>query len=159
MLLNLKFVHPNNTLSEQTRQLIMLIFAVPVLMSWLILFFNWGIIVIIIDERFPVTNVSTSFCCANTRIHKNTSLGYVHPYHREAFMWLRTSVWLLMCAHRPRNWADYESADSPHFLPSDLLEGLCWADCWTTTVRGGGLAKQWDAHWSQSSCPHTGRVL
>lgn len=36
--------------------------------------------------------------------------------------------------------ADYESADSPHFLPSDLLEGLCWA-AWRTAV-GVGLSSE-----------------
>lgn len=45
-----------------------------------------------------------------------------------------------MCEHRARKRADYESADSPHFLPSDLLGGLFWADCWTT--EGGWLSSE-----------------
>lgn len=58
-------------------------------------------------------------------------LDHDEPNHGGAFMWLHISIWPLMCVHRPRKRADYESADSPHFLPSDLLEGLCWADWWT----------------------------
>lgn len=59
---------------------------------------------------------------------------------RGSFMWLHISVWLLMCEHRPRKRADYKSADSPHFLPSDLLEGLFWVDCWT--AEGGWLSSE-----------------
>lgn len=44
-----------------------------------------------------------------------------------------------VCTDR-ESGADYESADSPHFLPSDLLEVLCWADWWTAV--GVGLSSE-----------------
>lgn len=57
-------------------------------------------------------------------------------FHVIAHINLTLDVW----AQTEKKRADYKSADSPHFLPSDLLGGLFWADCWTT--EGGWLSSE-----------------
>lgn len=96
-------------------------------------YYGWGI---------SIANASASSHFVKTQIHKNTCRPTRPwwPHRRRAFMWLHISIWFLMCEHRARKRADYESADSPHFLPSDLLGGLFWANCWT--AEGGWLSSE-----------------
>lgn len=98
---------------------------------------------IITDEGFPNVNASAHFGFAKTRVtqrHLQLCQTMMSPTAEgpSCDCTYQSDPWCV-CTDR-ESGADYESADSPHFLPSDLLEGLCWADWWTAV--GVGLSSE-----------------
>lgn len=110
------------------------------------------------DEGFPILNPLANFGFAITRILRDTCSSarpwWAPPRRGPSCDCTYQSDPWCVCTDR-ESGADYESADSPHFLPSDLLEGLRWADWWTAV--GVGLSSE-RPRWRQSLCPQHGRL-